>query len=371
MIFRNKKSIKIQEVKKSSVQISKQHMRYLGSSKTLEFSSYRLYVATARSILSRDLSNLDLLYEVVSCYFRFKPIINKSHDNLRLNEKNITNLRDFSKSTRVGEIAQGVTYLFSQDILKQPIIVDFDGFIKNKKPKATYKGQTPDYIIQKDPNFEVSLIESKGHFVTSTNKSTKEKLKNALKQCTNGETIITSILSSYSVKNTYGTCLKLFNEKVPKDIESLLEYVDPEEKINNKEFNLELVQYHYASMFLLFGNLKIYKKLLNGELLIEQDLEEFKEERIIGFKFFTMSIFPYFESIIEPQFLLLFLWGEYEFGYHFGIREEIMKLLMGEEISLSNIKLSLNEEHQKEYSNSQYEYFNDGTLIFDSKNNKT
>jgi len=354
MFTLGQKRLKIIEKERSSVETPRVHLKDAINPKngTLNFSATKLNIAIARCILSKDLSNLDLIFESLSSYFRYQTIINTTKRDLTFNKANIGQLRDFSQKTRIGELAQGITYLLSQEHLNYPMVVDFEGFVRSKNSKALFTGETPDFIIQKKTDFNYSIIESKGHY--ATNNSTKGKLNKALKQCENGEKIINSELGTYTMNKSYGVCVKLQNEQ-DKNI-SEIQFVDPTNFEKNDNFNLEIVRYHYASWFLLMGNMQIYEKLIGQEYLTEEDLNNNQKEEINGIQY---QMFNMFDAMFPPYF--------YYFGHmhprnryrNYGIRLDVLNILMGKSNEFSETKTrEIKDKYQK-----RYEIFYDGTII--------
>lgn len=349
------KNVNYREVKKDSITKAKKHLKYSSNKNNiLEFDALKMNIAISRGILSKDLSNIDLMFEVFSSYFRYQRIINTSSRNLKLNKNEFENLRDFSGKTRIGEIAQGITYLFSQEILNYPIVVDFEGFLKNYS-NIKIEGKTPDFILQNHSDFNIALIESKGHYATNTNKSTKGKLNTALLQCNNGEIILKNNKSNYSVNKKYGVCLKLYSQN--NEEESELQYVDPSEDISNNEFNMDIIQYHYASLFLLFGNFKIYEKLISKELLSNSDIENRIKIKIFDKEYVKFEIN---EFLYKWNF-----WDNINFIsenkiINYAVRIEVLEFLMGKTKYFGNIDFIIKNENLLE---DNIKYFFDGVII--------
>jgi len=360
MFLIGNKELDIIEKERNSIVTPRVHLRDATNPNNgrLKFSALKLNIAIARCILSKDLTNLDLLFESVSSFFRYQTIINTKNRILTLNKVNFELLRDFSQKTRIGELAQGITYLFSQEHLKTPIVVDFEGFVRHKNYNAVINGETPDFILQKEANFNYSIIESKGCYA-SNNNSTKGKLKKALDQCDNGKNIIDIALPSYSLTKSYGVCIKLHNEQDSNTSE--IQFVDPEFNNENKNFNLEIIRYHYASWFLLMGNLRIYEKLLGQELLDYKDLENSYSVNIDNNSFVMFDLFP---NRIEFPFI------DFWFYLHnmnrirtYGIRKDVLNVLMGKSKKLPILKFKDNNG----YYEREYELFADGTIINDTQ----
>ncbi len=358
------KTLKIKEKDRRSIQTTNARMKDASYPRNgeLKFSPLKLHIAIARCRLSKDLSNTDLLFEVLPNYLHYQKIINTSQSDLTLNEESFETLRDFSRKTRIGELAQGITYLLAQEHLKLPIVVDFEGFVKSKKPTASFRGEIPDFITQLEPTYNCIIIESKGHYVRfdkstykSINTSTKGKLSKALNQCANGRTIIHREISPYNVIKSFGVCARLHNEQDPAISE--IHFVDPSHDESNDNFNIEIIQYHYASWFLLMGNIDIYNKLIKQEYIDTVNLRTHKKKEING-------VIYYMFDAAKSKFFFKKNFGErleestYKF-WDYGIREDVLKVLMGESNEFDKIDLqdSLENEGKK------YVIFNDGTLI--------
>lgn len=355
MFIFGKKQLDIKEKDKTSVLTANARLKDVQNPNNgiLKFSALKLHIAIARCILSRDLTNFDLFFEFISSYFRYQIIVNTSNVNLTLNKSNFELLRDFSNKTRIGELAQGITYLLAQEHLRYPIVVDFEGFIKHKNSNASFEGRTPDFILQKETNFNYSLIESKGHYV-KTSFSTKGKLNEALQQCDNGEAIVNNELSKYRLNKAFGVCLKLCNEQDSNSSE--IQFVDPSSSERNDNFNIEVIRYHYASWFLLMGNLQIYSKLLSQNNLDARDLNEATVKVVKGEKYYMFEIFsspPLFfhEILIHMPFI--------HDIQNYGLREDFMNVLLGKYTELP----IMNENISDEDENKKFEIFYDGTII--------
>ncbi len=357
MFILGRKQLEIKEKDEASVRTKNAQLKDATNPNngTLRFSALKLHIAIARCMLSRDLTNLDLVFESLSSFFRYQTIINTPNIDLTLNKSNFELLRDFSKKTRIGELAQGLTYLLAQEHLGYPIVVDFEGFIRHRQPNASINGIIPDFILQKESNYNYSLIESKGHYV-STSASTKGKLNKALKQCNNGELIIKTEIPNYSLNESFGVCLKLFNEQ--NNNKSEIQFVDPTSNSRNDNYNLEIIRYHYASWFLLMGNMQIYEKLLGQKVIDEINLTDSNIEEVNRKKYYMFDISP---SQFYFHFNSLFHHMYYEHYFrNYGIREDIMNLLMGKS---KNLPKFVNNEYNNNNENSKFEIFYDGTII--------
>lgn len=345
----------------------------------LQFGPISFNIAIARCILSSNL-HPDTIYEAFSSFYRYQVIINTLSSVLTLNKNNFEILRDFSRLTRIGELAQGITYLLAQNHLGLPIVVDFEGFIKNKNPNITsISGRKPDFIAQnhippsgRKPyfngedqtpnsncalNFNCTLIEAKGEYVKDKNPypNTKGKLRQALNQCTSGIRIMKTYLPHYKVVKSYGVCVKVHNE-VDHNRISEIQFVDPSYDNSNNEFNIELIQYHYASWFLLMGNMNIFNKLMEQKYIDTGDFDGRNKVEINGviyYMFDSSKSKIFFNQYFGEQLNSIYRFGDY------GIREDVLKVLMGESKKFDTIDL----EDTLENDEKKYVIFNDGTII--------
>lgn len=358
MFLFGRKEVVIREYEKRSVSTPGRWMKEVNprNEGSISFTSIKLHVAVSRAILSRDLFNLDLLFDVASSFLRYRALIDSRNQNLRLSREAFEALRDFSQKARLGELAQGIAMLFSQEFLRHPIFVDFHGFIKRKKPAARISGLTPDYIIQRNSDFNISLIESKGHY--ARHGSTKNKLAKGLKQCDNGKSILSTELPLYVTQKSYPLCFKIFDE-TDKDA-SEVQFIDPSEARSNDNPNLEVIQYHYASWFLLMGHFRLYDRLLNSQVITQEDIAYSSVREYFGRTFIMFEEKDFFLSI---PYHLHFLSPPYIARY--GILKEVLDILMGKSIRLSDVKFDLDyiEDQAKGVA-----YFYDGTILMQTEN---
>ncbi len=355
MFTLGRKRLKIVEKDRASVVMPNVHLKDAQNPNNgeLNFSAIKLHIAIARCILSKDLTNIDLVFEAISSYFRYQTIINTSNHDLTLNQVNFELLRDFSQKTRIGELAQGIIYLLSQEHLKYPIVVDFEGFVKNKNPSAQLVGKTPDFIIQKEANLNYSIIESKGHY-TSSNSSTKGKLRRALEQCDNGKKIIDSEVGRYSLNKSYGTCVKFYNENNTNVSE--IQFVDPASNESNDNFNIDIIRYHYASWFLLMGNMEIYEKLIGQKFISNEDLGRSNKKKINGISY---QMYDLHSSRFLLNYNLIMYLHPRSIFRNYGIRTDVLEVLMGKSTEFPEIRIM----DPIKGARIKYEIFSDGTII--------
>merc|ERR1711991_318265 len=184
----------------------------------LVFSNRMLSIAVARANIGSSLLQHPIsLSEYLTALYSLQSLTTKKnrYDNLRLNSYAINRYRDFSKTGRIGELAQGLTFIFAQSKLKQPIVIDFGLILQSNGITITRNQKTPDYVLIDHGFGTVKLIESKG--TTQTNNSAINKgIISAQTQCRNGKNIIEKKLG-WSVDSTYALCTNLRDDDNDED----------------------------------------------------------------------------------------------------------------------------------------------------------
>lgn len=277
----------------------------------LNFSYWKLCYAIAKTTISRDVSDLNLIVDSLANLFRFAFLIDGSRHTLTLIKTNFSNLRDFTRTNRTGEIAQGLTYLIAQEHLNFPFVVDFNGFINLNGGTIPHKTSTPDFILQSTSmDYNVSLIESKGSYPENVHQL-KPSLKKALRQCNSGEAVLTGFDNRYNVHRKFGFHVKFENETTHRESGAYI--ADPETGLQKSERNLHVVRSHYASWFSLMGDLENAARLItNNPPVLQYDRND---------KYYYYDRLQAF-----PPFLFFGFPGE----MRIGIPNEIIALLMGE-----------------------------------------
>jgi hypothetical protein len=346
------KKIGIREIELASIVTKHISPRIKSRYRNLSFDSDEFYVSTARAILSSNLS-LDTLLEAYSCFYKFQSIINTKNPILTLNKGMVENLRDFSKTAKLGELAQGVTWLVSQNILSYPFIIDYHGFLHNKGLQTTSMDKSPDYILSKKTNTsQISLIESKCQYKQG-NKSSKSKLKKALEQCKVGANFINGLPSKYQVNKYYGLCLNIKDEQ--SIFSSEVDFVDPESESENRDVpSDDIIRYHYASWFLLYCDMENFSKLKSDKPIAR------KQRMYSLFNYNELSYYVY-QGALSVTFMtpkeVLFMPQELR-KYSFCIREEVFECLQ-EKRSFNDLKLLGNQNEIVDGSI----FFMDGTAL--------
>ena len=127
-------------------------------------SKFYLAINCGKAIIARNKTGFSKsVCAFAQSYFSTLDFILAEKDRYwALNYENRNILRDFSKSSRIGEIAQGINYLFFKDHMGAKVIYDFDGYIEDIiGQKPTGLGRKPDYVMVYN-NGMIGVMESKG-----------------------------------------------------------------------------------------------------------------------------------------------------------------------------------------------------------------
>ncbi|MFC6649358.1 hypothetical protein [Paenibacillus rhizoplanae] len=317
----------------------------------LVISSVRLSVAMARTILSKDPTNIDLFFQSLSSFFNIQSIVDSRGGNLCLSTNISGKYRDFSLTGRIGELAQAINYLFVQDFLNYPLVVDFDGYISRFPSTACYKGRAPDFIISQFGSTVVSILESKGSHPKNYGSNLKAVLKDGLEQCENARQFISSNNIPINVHRTFASGVWFSSSNRTWD--TTIGFSDPiEEKVTKNFDDQKLLRYHYASWFSMLGLFDYSLQLISDEVLtLEKPLETFVHNDetylIIDLKYLK---YYYLSFYLHP----------YSFyrNIKFGISEKIWRLLTAN--NLEGLRMEFNFTS---FSGEGIEVFSDGTLV--------
>ncbi|MDT9678123.1 hypothetical protein F6R97_26740 [Pseudomonas sp. JV414] len=170
--------------------------------------------------------------------------------NLRLNERFFGKygLRDFSKTSTIGEYAQGLSFLFAQDCLKVPALVDFDHFCDTTGvPRITSNLSKPDFVgCQNSRGYW--LIEAKGNLEST---SIKTELRKGVGQCELGAAHL--IKSGLTTPQKSFTTLVSFRDQKSSN-QTRLCYVDPEFPDDGRRFNTaQFLRNYYEDVIRALG----------------------------------------------------------------------------------------------------------------------
>lgn len=226
----------------------------------LNISMMHLAVYTALAMIS----NVEDYYSEVAAFARsymiqISALIDTSvnakvkwNEYLAFKHENRYMLRDFSKSTRVGEIAQGINYYYARKILKALAIYNFDLFCDINIINRNKIGRKPDYVLVYDDG-STGVLESKG----TMDSDVTEMLESGDDQIENGVKVLKA--DGIQVKDSYVMAVSFTFSRFRKR-KTTLYISDPKEKRENEIFNpVRAIMYEYAKYFYLTSNEELYK----------------------------------------------------------------------------------------------------------------
>lgn len=302
----------------------------INSSKTFEISYFQLVVAIGKSMLSHCEKYSPEAAAFARAYFQTVPfILNEKNNYLTINYDNKDILRDFSKTTRIGEIAQGINYFYFKNHMNVCSIYDYKLYANNYL-KTKISGQSPDYVLVYNSG-KLGLMESKGTLKANPS----EFILNGKKQCINGK----SCLSSY-ISDDYVSAVRFATSSKRMTRYSTLYIVDPPYEADWTETDMvKHVRNEYAKWFYFLGMEEAYLALKENQNLSKaiDAITQHDEIKILKrYEFFT------------PE--------RHTLG--FGIQSWALKFLItGENYH------ELEQEHFLTKSNDQEEFFPDGMYI--------
>lgn len=311
------------------------------------FNGWELADAIARTICSQHLNNREYWADFISNLLGLNLIIHSNQPNARLNSSRINLLRDFSRTSRIGEIAQGLTYLYLRKQQGCSIINDYKFFCLSNNIYIPANTSTPDFVAQNSMlTTDVCLAESKGT-ETISSKSIKEKLAESMSQCTIGEAILHGE-GTYNVIKKLGFCFELSDEL--DTIDSKLHFVDPENPPKQSLENYMPLRLHYATWFYMVGDFKNVDRLLNDEP-IKWDPNYYHTAEINGEEYWFLYRLPNtFYKLFEDESYFFRFWSV-------GISFKVIQMLQNKSYS------QLKEFKFQNESMEVYEIFSDGTAL--------
>jgi hypothetical protein len=216
----------------------------------------RIAYATARALCSYHADDKELYFDIVASFLSHLNFLDKNTtDFLQLKKSRLERLRDFSKATQIGELAQGINSVFVQDRLNYPYVVDFHLFHQRIYRIPYRKGKTPDFLILNKNRNKIGLFESKGE--AAKNSGIAGKLQGALIQ-------LKSILKP-CVDELVPCCTKFTDNSTDANKSSIHYNIFPNDCSENQPEPLRILRMSYASWFYLVGDFKRASELLLPE----------------------------------------------------------------------------------------------------------
>lgn len=334
------------------------------ASKKMHFSLFRLSVALAKTILTRNPTDEDLIKEVRAALYVLDSLLDVTEKDLRLTKRFRQKYRDFSKSSRMGELAQATSFVFAQEVLGHPLVLDFHGYLESQKiPEVSPKVRTPDFaLLFHSGSHRPSLLESKGTSPLEKTDAVKSDLKDGLDQCYAGEShILAHAKPFYRAKNSFGTVL------VAAEIEdgwpSFFAFCDPRNDDEDGMHNpISAARWYYSAFLLLVGQRKLSRALFDSTL------------RVVGMQHFGridyINSVPYFVFSMHRTYNLFTPLLAKKKGIlprvlpnEWLLRVDIIQAIIDEDAdALTSIMENVSEEQSSINRQGDTMYFNDGTL---------
>lgn len=315
---------------------------------------------TARTLCSYHLTKRELYFDVIASMLSHLNFIDSNENNFLLSESRYNRLRDFSKNTRIGEMAQGINTLFVAKRLDFPYIIDFD--LAKQLTSTTLNIQTngkePDFVFMNRNMNKLGLFESKGTMKgTASGKS--GFLSDAMEQI--GAVKQPCFDYSLPVCTKFENNNDFNNQPIPENRKSSINYALITNACTEDKDITRLLKLHYASWFYLVGDFDRVSSILEngtiasleGDQNYELDTETDSQNPIYWVKrnFFNIISSDEYKFILSVD--TLFKWPENNFKI--GIYKKVIDNL----ISDSPIILELPEG-----SITYLRKYPDGTLLY-------
>lgn len=240
---------------------------------TLPLSDSQLALRTAQAAITRADKFRREVVAFARSYLSIMPFMLGEKDGfLAINKNNKDILRDFSKSTRHGEIAQGINYYFALKRLGAYAIYDFSDYAKNRIHIAgACRGRTPDYILCYT-NGTIGILESKGTMAANPTRY----LISAHEQCVSGRAYLE--FNKVDVRDAYASAVSFATSSRRMKRNTCIYIADPEGGAQFRDYDFEKnSRYEYSKWFYLAGNRSATEKLMEDKPLSKQDFESYSD----------------------------------------------------------------------------------------------
>ena len=303
----------------------------------------RLSYAIARTICSYHPRQSELYLDTAAAFLGLLSMVQNTTD-FRVSDDRIKRLRDFSRTTRIGELAQGVNYLFTQQRLLFPYIVDYHYYCNSRGIRTA--GATPDFVVLNNHN-QIGMMESKGGGPNS--KNARGKLQRAFNQIGFGEANL--INAGFTLDKKF----PIFSH-FKSNSSSVISYCDIDMgQQSNTPKPVDIFLIHYSSWFYLIGDFK-RADLLSQSQTIDDLADDDRYEFDPKLQVYWVKYFEFLDGNVFLDFRFRFL--RHERLFRFGIKKNVVDKLVSfnPEEPLPN-----NEEYPNNGNN--YQWFLDGTVI--------
>jgi len=334
-MLKGEKEIQVVQYMSESVKKPGVRLEETGDGQAVSFSSRKLIVALARTIFSMNPKDADLVYQAISSYSALYPLIHPEKE-FRFIADVDCKIRDYILSTRTGELAPTLGYLFAQEQLNKPFIVDFKGLIGDDVAQTA----APDQLAMSLTG-EASFIESKG----SKDMRNKGKLRDAVVQSEKGATLVDFVAEDY-----YGLFISI--PKADADYPAAIHYTYTSNEGERTPNDIRTLIYkHYASWFMLLGMHDVAESLANGEPMTMK-----KPKKTVKIKKKKYYVLDAEDSLF---FRAIKVWDKQFKKAQFGIAEDVFAYLT----DVENVEISLPPLASVQKQGEKYELFADGTII--------
>ena len=318
----------------------------------------RLSYAIARTLCSHHPDKQEYYLDTMASYLGLLNIVlHPTPDNeFLLIKDRVKRLRDFSRTSRIGELAQGINYLFTQERLGYPFIVDYHFFCD--RIGVDTSGQTPDFVVLSPDARILGLMESKGEGPL-TRFSVKGKLKSAIKQLRAARRKLRSHLPPINPSRIIPCCTKFSSA------DGGVSTIHYSHIVNRRAGDpgrsaLQLFKIHYASWFYMVGDFARAQQLVANEPMLpipeEGDIYTFDPELKV---YWVEAIRVNTESAGSLIHFGFDSWHPHPRRRNFaiGIHQSVVNVLTQDSDTIENFEVEASE------SEGNYEWFKDATVI--------
>ncbi|WP_413363805.1 hypothetical protein [Lysinibacillus sp. 3P01SB] len=335
-MFKGEKEIQMIEYVPESVKKAGVRLAEVGEVQTISFTARKLVIALARTILAMNPKDKDVVHQAISSYSALYPLISEDKE-FRFAADVDAKIRDYILSTRTGELAPAIGYLFAQEQLNKPFIVDFSGQMEDEAAKAA----VPDMIAASSTG-EITFIESKG----SKDTRNKGKLRDALIQSESAATLVEGAVDDF-----YGLFISI--PKADADYPASIHYTSTINEGQRKAHDLRRLMFkHYASWFMLLGFQEEAERLADGENIM---IKRPKKEVMVKKKKYYLL-----DTSDSLFFNAINIWDKQFKRAKFAIAADVFTFLTGR----IDGAVDFSSYGQLLKQGKKYDFFADGTAVF-------
>lgn len=252
------KKIKIQEYTSLSIQDKSTRSspkKLVKSSNTysdLNVNFLKLSVAMVKANTTRSASLKNFVYDTFLSALSLNGLVENKGSKLALRDGFRNKYRDFSKTSRTGELAQAINYIFAQEKLGYKFVLDYEEFISATKTPTKKTGAAPDYVLFGKNSKNLAVLESKGSSASAKLPlaTIRSRLFSAMNsQCGDGVRHLQK--NGHLVSHSYASLVELVESS---DVgESIIHFADPDyDEFDNVDYS-KAVKSHYSRWLSFIG----------------------------------------------------------------------------------------------------------------------